>query len=324
MKIRTLIPVLLGCLLTAASAHADTYPSKPITLIVPFPPGGTTDLIARVVADKLAKELGKPVVVENRGGAGGSIGALAISKANPDGYTIGMSTVSTHAVNPACNPKVGYDPNKDFSPITSLAWSPNVLSVNPKFPAENFKQFMELVKKNPDKFSYATSGNCGLAHMMGEQFKLATRSSILHVPYRGIGPALNDVLGGQIEMLFDNVPSSLPYIKNGKLRPIAVAWHKRLDSMPNVPTFAEIGLKEVNAPAWYGLVAPPKTPDDIIKKINAAALKTLAMPDVKERIRASGSESAGNSPAEHAKQIETEYEKMRYLVKKQGIKIDGA
>jgi tripartite-type tricarboxylate transporter receptor subunit TctC len=324
MKIRTLIPVLLGCLLTAASAQADTYPSKPITLIVPFPPGGTTDLIARVVADKLAKELGKPVVVENRGGAGGSIGALAISKANPDGYTIGMSTVSTHAVNPACNPKVGYDPNKDFSPIIGLAWSPNVLSVNPKFPAENFKQFMELVKKNPDKFSYATSGNCGLAHMMGEQFKLATRSSILHVPYRGIGPALNDVLGGQIEMLFDNVPSSLPYIKNGKLRPIAVAWHKRLDSMPNVPTFAEIGLKEVNAPAWYGLVAPPKTPDDIIKKINAAALKTLAMPDVKERIRASGSESAGNSPAEHAEQIETEYEKMRYLVKKQGIKIDGA
>ncbi|MEN3290895.1 MAG: putative tricarboxylic transport rane protein [Burkholderiales bacterium] len=323
MKRRTLVPALLVCLLIAASAHADTYPSKPITLIVPFPPGGTTDIIARVVADKLGKELGKSVVVENRGGAGGSIGALAISRSAPDGYTIGMSTVSTHAVSPACNPKVGYDPNKDFSPISSLAWSPNVLSVNPQFPAENFKQFIDLVNKNPEKFSYASSGNCGLAHMMGEQFKLATRSSIMHVPYRGIGPALNDVLGGQIEMIFDNLPSSLPHIKTGKLRPIAVAWYKRLDSMPNVPTFAEIGLKDVNAPAWYGLVAPAKTPDDIIKKINAAARKVLAMPEVSERIRASGSESAGNSPAEHAKEIETEYEKMKYLVKKQGIKIDG-
>jgi tripartite-type tricarboxylate transporter receptor subunit TctC len=323
MKFRTLVPAALGCLLIAASAHADTYPSKPITLIVPFPPGGTTDIVARVVGDKLAKELGQPVVVENRGGAGGSIGASAISKADPDGYTIGMSTVSTHAVNPACNPKVGYDPIKDFSPITSLARSPNVLSVNPKFPAEDFKQLLEQVKKNPGKFGYASSGNCGFAHMMGEQFKVATASFILHVPYRGIGPALNDVLGGQVEMIFDNVPSSLPYIQSGKLRPIAVAWNKRLDSMPNVPTFAELGLKQVNDPAWYGLVAPAKTPESVIKRINTAALKVLAMPDVKKRIHDSGAEAVGNSPGDHAKEIQAEYEKIRGLVKKQSIKIDG-
>jgi len=323
MKFRVLVPTLLGCLFLAAPVHADNYPSKPIKLIVPFPPGGTTDIIARIVSDKLAKEMGQPVVVENRGGSGGSIGAAAISKADPDGYTIGVSTVSTHAVNPACNPKVGYDPVKDFSPITSLARSPNMLSVNPKFPAEDFKQFLEHLKKNPGKFGYATSGNCGLAHLLGEQFKVATATFILHVPYRGIGPALNDVLGGQVEMLFDNVPSSLPYVQSGKLRPVAVAWNKRLESLPNVPTFAELGLKQVNDPAWYGLVAPPKTPAEIINKINAAALKALAMPDVKERIRASGSEPVGNSPADHAKEIQYEYDKIKTVVKKQGIKVDG-
>jgi tripartite-type tricarboxylate transporter receptor subunit TctC len=323
MPRRTLIPSLLVCWLTAASAHGDAYPSKPIALIVPFPPGGTTDIIARGVADKLTEELGKPVVVENRAGAGGSTGALAIARAAPDGYTIGMSTVSTHAVNPACNPAVGYDPKKDFSPITSLAWTPNVLAVNPQFPAQNYKQFISVVRNHPDTFRYASSGNCGLAHMMGEQFKLATRAAIVHVPYRGIGPALNDVLAGQIEMIFDNVPSSLPSIKTGKLRPIAVAWHTRLESMPNVPTFAELGMKQVNAAAWYGLVAPAGTPDAIIRKINVAVRKVLAMPDLQERLRASGSAAAGNSPAEHAQEIHTEYEKMKYLVKAQNIRMGG-
>jgi tripartite-type tricarboxylate transporter receptor subunit TctC len=324
MKFRKLIPTMLGGLLVAAAAHAQTYPDKPITLIVPFPPGGSTDIIARVVGDRLAKELGKPVVVENRGGAGGAIGASAIAKADPDGYTIGISTVSTHGVNPACNPKVGYDPVKDFTPISNLARTPNVLSASPKFPAQDFNQFMDLVKKNPGKFGYASSGNCGLAHMLGEQFKAATGTHILHVAYRGIGPALNDVLGGQVEMIFDNVPSSLPHIKAGKLRPIAVAWNKRLDSMPNVPTFGELGLKQVNDPAWYGLVGPAKLPEDVVKKLNAAVVKAMSVPEVQERIRASGSEPVGNSPAEHAKEIQTEYEKMKNVVKKQGIKMDGA
>jgi tripartite-type tricarboxylate transporter receptor subunit TctC len=324
MKLHKLLLALAAGFAVAASAHAQSYPNKPIKLIIPFPPGGTTDLVGRIVADKLSKELGQMVVVENRGGGGGSIGAAAIAKAEPDGYTIGMSTISTHAVNAACNPKLGYDPIADFAPITNLARTPNVLTVNPKFPAQDFKQFLDYVKKNPGKLSYATSGTCSVLHMMGEQFKLSTGTFITHIPYRGSGPALNDLLGGQVEMMFDNLPSSMSHIQSGKLRPMAVAWPKRLESLPNVPTFAELGLKQVNDPAWYGLVAPPKMPADIIKKLNAAAVKVLSLPEVKERFKQNGAEPVGNSPAEHAAEIKTELEKMKAIVKKQGIKFDGA
>nr|WP_176442531.1 tripartite tricarboxylate transporter substrate binding protein BugE [Noviherbaspirillum humi] len=307
-----------------APALAQNYPSKPIKLIVPFPPGGTTDLVARIVGEHLGRELGQPVIVDNRAGAGGSIGAAAISKSEPDGYTLGIATVSTHAVNPACNPKVGYDPTKDFAPVTNIARSPNVLAVNLNFPAQDYKQFIDVVRKNPAKFSYASSGTCGLAHMMGEQFKVSTGTYILHVPYRGVGPALNDVLGGQVQIIFDNVPSSLPHIQGGKLRPIAVAWNKRLDAMPTVPTFSELGLQSVNDPAWYGLVAPPKTPAEIVKKLNAAVVKVLNLPEVKERLKAGGSEAVGNSPEAFNTEIQTEYNKMKDLVKKQGIKLDAS
>jgi tripartite-type tricarboxylate transporter receptor subunit TctC len=308
----------------AASASAQSYPTKPIRLIIPFPPGGTTDLVGRVVADRLGRELGQPVIVENRGGGGGSIGATLMAKADPDGYTLGIATVSTHAVNPACNPDLPYDPIKDFVPITNLARTPNVLAVNPKFPAQNYKEFLAYVKKNPGKFGYATSGTCGIAHMLGEQFKSATGTFIIHVPYRGSGPALNDVLGGQVDMLFDNLPSSLPHIQAGKLRAIAVSWPKRLEALPNVPTFGELGLQQVNGPAWYGLVAPAKTPDDIIRKIHAAAVKVLALPEVKEKIRASGSETVGNTSAEYGAEIKTELHKMQDVVKKQGIKVNNS
>ncbi len=323
MKLNKLLLALVSGLAFAASAHADNYPSKPITLIVPFAPGGTTDIVARIVADKLGKELGQTVVVENRGGGGGSIGAAAISKAAPDGYTIGVSTVSTHAVNPACNPRLGYDPISGFAPITNMARTPNVLTVNSKFPAQDFKQFLEQVKKNPGKLNYATSGTCSIQHMVGEQFKASTGTFILHIPYRGAGPALNDLLGGQVDMMFDNLPSSMSHIQTGKLRPLAIAWNKRLDALPNVPTFAELGLKQVNDPAWYGLIAPPKTPEDVIKKLNAAAVKVLNMPEVKERLKQQGAEPVGNTPAEHAAEIKTELEKMKNVVTKQGIKFDG-
>jgi tripartite-type tricarboxylate transporter receptor subunit TctC len=205
-----------------------------------------------------------------------------------------------------------------------MARTPNVLTVNPKFPAQNFKDFLDYVKKNPGKLSYATSGTCSIQHMIGEQFKTTTGTQILHVPYRGAGPALNDLLGGQVSMMFDNLPSSMSHIKSGKLRPLAIAWNTRLASLPDVPTFAELGLKQVNDPAWYGLVAPPKTPDDIIKKINAAAVKVLNMPEVRERLQQSGAEPVGNSPTEHAAEIKAELEKMKDLVNKQGIRLDGA
>lgn len=323
MRLHKTLLVFTAGMVMMVSAWAQTYPAKSIKLIIPFPPGGTTDIVGRIVADKLGKELGQPVVVENRGGGGGSIGATAIAKADPDGYTIGMSTVSTHAVNAACNPRLGYDPIQDFAPITNLARTPNVLTVHPAFPAQDFKQFLDHIRKNPGKFSYATSGTCSINHMSGEQFKLATGTFITHIPYRGSGPALNDLLGGQVEMMFDNLPSSISHIHSSKLRAIAVAWHQRIESMPNVPTFAELGLRQVNDPAWYGLVAPPKTPEDLIKKINAAAVKVLHLPEVQERLKTSGAEPVGNSPAEHAAEIRNELEKMRHLVKKQGIKFEG-
>lgn len=323
MKLHKLFIALVAGLAFAASAGAQTFPNKPIRLIVPFAPGGTTDIVARIVADKLGKELGQAVIVENRGGGGGSIGAMALAKSDPDGYTIGVSTISTHAVNPACNPKLGYDPVRDFMPITNMARTPNVLTVNPKFPAQDFKQFLVEVKKNPGKLNYATSGTCSIQHMVGEQFKVATGTFILHIPYRGAGPALNDLLGGQVDMMFDNLPSSMSHIQAGKLRALAIAWNKRLDALPNVPTFAELGLKQVNDPAWYGLIAPAKTPEDIIKKINAAAVKVLNMPEVKERLMKSGAEAVGNTPAEHGAEIKNELGKMKTLVEKQGIKLEG-
>lgn len=323
MKLTKLLLALASAFACAASAQAQNYPAKPIRIIVPFAPGGTTDIVARVVGDKLGKELGQSVVIENRGGGGGSIGAAAVAKADPDGYTIGVSTISTHAVNPACNPKLGYDPQQDFAPITNMARTPNVLTVNPKFPAQDFRQFLDYVKKNPGKLNYATSGTCSIQHMVGEQFKASTGTFILHIPYRGAGPALNDLLGGQVDMMFDNLPSSMSHIQAGKLRPLAIAWGSRLEALPNVPTFAELGLKQVNDPAWYGLVAPAKTPDDIIRKLNAAVVKVLQQPEVKERLKASGAEAVGNAPAEHAAEIKTELERMRNLIKKQGIKLDN-
>lgn len=320
MKLKS---TLLACALAlSANAFADTYPSKPITLIVPFAPGGTTDIVARIVADKLTKELGQSVIVENRAGAGGALGANAVARAAPDGYTLGVSTISTHAVNAACNPQLPYDPITSFAPISNLARTPNVLTVTAKFPAQDFKELLALIKKNPGKYNYASSGVCSVLHMMGEQFKVSTGTFMTHMPYRGSGPALIDLIGGQVEMMFDNLPSSMGHIQTGKIRAMAVAAPKRVEGLPNVPTFAELGLPRVNDPAWYGLVAPAKTPEAIINRLNAAAAKVLAMPDVIDRLKQSGSESAANTPAQHAAEIKHELEKAREVVKKQGIKLE--
>jgi tripartite-type tricarboxylate transporter receptor subunit TctC len=305
-----------------SAAFAQSWPSKPIKLIIPFPPGGTTDIVGRLTADRLGRELGTTVVVENRGGGGGSIGALEIARATPDGYTIGMATVSTHAVNPACNPKLGYDPIKDFTPITNLAHTANVIVVHPKVPANSVKELVALLKKNPGKFSYATSGTCGIAHMMGEQFKVSTGTFITHIPYRGSGPALNDTLAGQVEILLDNLPSSIPHIQAGKLRALAIANSKRLEAFPNVPTYAELGLKEMNDPAWYGLIAPAGLPKDIQAKIQAAANKVVFNPEIAKRLRDAGAEPIGNTPEQFAAEILKEKDKMASLVKKQNIKFE--
>jgi len=302
---------------------AQTYPNKPIRLIVPFAPGGTTDIVARLIADPLGKELGQPIIIENRGGGGGAPGATEISRAAPDGYTLGMATVSTMAVNPACNPQLPYKSPDDFALITNLVGVPNVIAVNPgKVSAQNMADFVKYLKASPGKLSYASSGTCGIGHMMGELFKAASGTFMVHIPYRGAGPALNDVLAGQVEVLFDNIPSSLPHLQSGKLRALAVAAPKRLDQLPNVPTFTELNLGSVNDQVWYGLLAPAKTPEDIIKRVNAAAVKVLAMPDIRQKLVQQTATPIGNSPAQFRTQIVAERDKMIDLVKRRGITLE--
>ena len=320
-----LAPVILAfaALVSAApAAVAQSYPTKPIRLIVPFPPGGTTDIVARIVADKLGQQLGQPVIVDNRAGAGGSIGADLIAKAPPDGYTLGIATVSTHAVNPAANPKISYNPLTDFIPVTNLAAVPNVVIIHPSVPAKDMKEFIALLKKEPGKWSFASSGQASIGQMMGELFLHASGTDMVHVPYKGAAPALNDMLGGQVKIMFDNLPSSLQYIKAGKLNALAVAAPKRVDVLPNVPTLAELGLAEVNDQAWYGLVVPAKTPDAIVKKLHDITVAVLTSPEIREKFAQQGAVPVGNTGAEFLGQIKAEFEKMKTIVQKKGIKLD--
>jgi tripartite-type tricarboxylate transporter receptor subunit TctC len=319
--IRAIVALLLAA--TSVSALAETYPTKPIRLIIPFPPGGTTDIVGRLVADELGRQLGQAVVVENRGGGGGAIGAIEVARATPDGYTLGIATVSTMAVNPACNPKLPYKSPDDFSLITNLAAVPNVIAVNPaRVKAQNMNDFIAWLKANPGRVSYASSGTCGIGHMMGELFKVASGTFLVHIPYRGAGPALNDVLGGQVEVLFDNLPSSLPHIQGGRLRALAVAAPKRLDVLPNVPTLAELNLAPVNDQVWYGLVAPAKTPDAVVQRLHDAAVKVLGLPDIRDKLRQQGANPVGNTPEQFRAQVVSERDKMLNLVRRQGITLE--
>ena len=312
-----------GTLSYSGTAFAQAYPSKPIRMIVPFPPAGTTDIVARLVADKLSQQLGQQVIIDNRAGAGGSIGADMIAKAAPDGYTIGIATVSTHAVNPAVNAKNPYNPLTDFIPITNLAAVPNVLTVHPSVPAKDMKEFVAMLKKDPGKYSFASSGQLSIAQMMGELFLSASGTEMVHVPYKGAAPALNDLLGGQVKIMFDNLPSSLQYIKAGKIRALAVAAPKRLDVLPEVPTFAELGMKEVNDEAWYGMVVPAKTPPEIVKKLHDATVAVLKSAEIKEKFAQQGAVPVGDTPEHYLATIKTEYEKMKTLVTKKGIKLEN-
>lgn len=317
----TLICALSGfaAYLPMLATAQGAYPSKPIKLVVPFAPGGTTDIVARVVADKLGPLLGQPVVVDNRPGAGGSLGTDAIAKSAPDGYTLGVGTVSTLGINPAVFPKLPFDVERDLQPISNLASVPNVMSANPSTKAKTIQEFIALAKSQPGKLSYGTPGNGSLGHLMGEAFGHASQTQLLHVPYKGAGPALNDALAGQIDVLFDNLPSSLQYIQAGKLRALAVAAPKRLENFPDVPTFAEVGLHDVNGMAWFGVIAPAKTPEAIVTRLHGAIVKVLAMPEVAEKLKSLGAIPVGNSPAQFGQQIKTELEKSRRIVKSANI-----
>jgi tripartite-type tricarboxylate transporter receptor subunit TctC len=314
--------LLLALAFAAASVNAQGYPSRPVRVIVPFPPGGTTDIVARLVAERLGTTLGQPAVIENRAGAGGAIGAAEIARAAPDGYTLGLATVSTHGVNPAINPKLPYDALRDFTAISNLASVPNVVSAYPALGINDLKGLIERAKASPGKITYASAGNGSLSHMLGELFKASTATDLLHVPYKGVGPALNDTLGGQVNILFDNLPSSLPHIQSGKLRALAVSSPARLDVLPGVQTFAEAGVPQLNDPSWFGLVGPAKLPDAVLAKVHEAVTQALAAPDVRERLRQAGAVPAGNSPREFATQIRTEVERHKRVAAESGIRIE--
>ncbi|OGB71381.1 ABC transporter substrate-binding protein [Malikia spinosa] len=313
----------LACALGACSlALAQSYPSKVIKLQVPFAPGGTTDVVARIIAEPLGKALGQNVIVENKAGGGGSIGAAETARATPDGYSLGVATVSSMAANPAINSKIPYHPVNDFTPIVNIAATPNVLAVHPSFPARNYKEFIAAVKKAPGKYSHASSGTGTILHLQMELFKDQTQTFITHIPYRGSGPALNDAVAGQVEMIFDNLPSALPFIQAGKLIPIAVAAPKRLEQLPNVPTFKEVGLEPVNRMAFFGIIGPKGLPKEVVDKVNAGVRKSLEDPAVRKRIEGTGSLIVANTPEQFAEQIKAEFEIYKQLVNSRKLKLD--
>lgn len=322
MDRRTCIGMGLALACAGTAAMAQSYPTKPIKLLVPFAPGGTTDIVARVIAEPLSRELGQSVIVENKGGGGGILGALETSRAAPDGYSLGIATVSSTATNPAINPKIPYNTLTDFTPIINVAATPNVLAINPKFGPTDHAGLLAKLKASQGQFSYASSGTGGIQHMLMELYKNLTGTFITHIPYRGAGPALNDAVAGQVPMILDNLPSALPFIKDKRLLAIAVAAPTRLDVLPDVPTFKEIGLEPVNRMAFYGILGPKGLPKEVVDKLNAATKKVLQDPAVRKRIEDTGSLVIGNSPEEFAQQIKNEYEVYKKVVMEQKLVLE--
>ena len=312
-----------------ALAQGTGWPTKPVRIVVPFAPGGTTDILARAMAPELSKALGQPFVVENRAGAGGNVGAEVVAKSPADGYTLLMGTVGTHGINRALYAKLPYDPIKDFVPITLVAAVPNVMVINPEkakaLGVTNVPEFIKAAKANPGKLNMASSGNGTSIHLAGELFKSMTGTYLVHLPYRGSGPALMDMVAGNADVMFDNLPSALQQIKAGKLLALAVTSSQRSGALPEIPTVEQAGgpaLKGYEASSWFGLLAPAGTPADIVNRVQQEVAKSLATPAMKERLLGQGAIPGGNTPAEFAKHIDAEHRKWAEVVKTSGAKVD--
>jgi tripartite-type tricarboxylate transporter receptor subunit TctC len=314
----------LAALLVAVApfALADDYPSKPIHFIVPYPAGGPLDTVARLLGQKVAESVHQPVVVENRPGAGGNIGADAVAKSAPDGYTILMGAVATHAINPTLYSNIPYDPVKDFAPVTEVAWTPNVLVVNPGLPVHDVKEFIVYAKAHPGELNFGSGSTGSAGHLAGELFKTMAGVKMVHVPYKGAGPAMQDLIGGQIQLMFDNLASSLGQIRAGKVRALAVTTAKRSSLAPELPTIAESGLPGFDISTWFGIFAPGGTPRPIVDRLHDAFVKALDAPDVQATMKKMGAEPVGNTPEQFAAFIQSEAKKYARVIKASGAKVD--
>ena len=321
MNIRRLLLIAAAAALCVGSAHADGFPTKPITLIVPFPAGGTTDVLARALAERLTLSLGQTVIVESKPGAGATLGADLVAKARPDGYTLLVGAVH-HTIASAVYKKLPYDFQRDFAPLTTIAMVPNVLVVNAASPAKNVADLVALGKASKDRLSYGSNGNGTAQHLIGTQFENLTGVDLLHVPYKGSGPLTTDLLGGQVSMSFDTITPVLPHVKAGKLRALAVTTAKRSSVLPEVPTLAEAGLKGFDIGTWFGVLAPAATPREITAKLSAEMIKAIHSSEFKKRMDEIGAEPIGDTPDQMARRIKDETEKFAGLVKRANVQIE--
>src|SRR5437016_11299545 len=312
--------IALACV--AGAALAQDYPTKPIRLIVPFAAGGGNDNVARLVGKHLSDSLGQPLVIDNRPGAGGALGAEVAARAAPDGYTLFLGGVGSHAVNPNLNDSLPYDPIRDFAPVALLAQAPLVLVVHPSVPAASFKAFVALARARPGQLNYASNGNGSSSHLAAVMFDSMTGVDMVHVPYKGLSPALTDLLSGRVQLMFSSVVAILPHVKAGKLRGLAVTGSRRLASMPNLPTIAESGVPGYEASSWYGVLAPAGTPREIVARLNAELVKALEQPEVRTSLLAEGAEPIGGTPEQFAAHIRSEKERLGKLIRKAKIRLE--
>ena len=320
--IRSLLLLSASALLLAGGPSFAQYPTKPVRIIVPYPPGGTTDILARLVAKGLTDKLGQTFVVENRPGASGAIGSQAVAKSPPDGYTLVMGTISSHGINSALHKSLPYDAVKDFAPVTNVASTPNVITVNPTLPVKNLNELLALAREKPGKLNFGSTSQGGSPHMSAELLKMMARVDLVHVPYKGAGPMLADLIGGQIQIGFDNLPSSMSHIRSGKVRAIAVTTTKRWPGAPEIPTAAESGVSGYEVSGWFGLLAPAGTPKPVIDTLYRAIGEILKQPDVAKQLLELGAEPAANGPDALGRQIADEVEKWKKVVAATGVKAE--